>query len=176
VRRDYLVHATQRNATLDVVYILSNEKGAWIDGLKKMLQKDGWTVAASQDLVLNAEQKDVGMAVDMEIARRATGFVGNGVSLSSLARSQIVFPHVRDQLVCINEECRVPAAPRQTRSTLPPFASHRAIGTVGRGGSFGTGHAAFQRLLRGFGISDGCTTHESERACGLLRGVDGRIQ
>jgi hypothetical protein len=49
-----------------------------------MLQKDGWTVAASQHLVLDAEQKDVGMAVDMEIARRAAVFVGNGVSLSSL--------------------------------------------------------------------------------------------
>jgi hypothetical protein len=39
VRREYLVHATQSNATLDVVYILSNERGAWIHGLKKMLQK-----------------------------------------------------------------------------------------------------------------------------------------
>jgi hypothetical protein len=103
VRRQYLVHATQSNATLDVVYILSNEKGVWIDGLKKMLHKDGWTVAASQDLVLDAEQKDVGMAVDMEIARRAAVFVGNGVSLSSLARSQIVVAHLRYPVVRINE-------------------------------------------------------------------------
>ncbi|KAJ7833396.1 hypothetical protein B0H13DRAFT_2240372 [Mycena leptocephala] len=62
VRREYLVHTTQSNATLDVVHILSNEKG---------------------DLVLDAEQKDVSMAVDMEIARRAAVFVGNGVSLLS---------------------------------------------------------------------------------------------
>jgi hypothetical protein len=85
------------------VYILSNEKRtAWMDGLK-MLQKEGWTVVASRDLVLDAEQKDVSMAVDMEIARRAAVFVGNGVSLSSLARSQIVVPHVRNTVVRINE-------------------------------------------------------------------------
>jgi hypothetical protein len=57
VHREYLVHATQSNATLDVVRPLERE-GAWIDGLKKMLQKDGWTVAGSQDLILDAEQKD----------------------------------------------------------------------------------------------------------------------
>jgi hypothetical protein len=67
VRRDYLVHATQSNA-LDVVYILSNKRGVWIDGLK-MLQKEGWTVVASQDLVLDAEQKDVSMAVDIAQVR-----------------------------------------------------------------------------------------------------------
>ncbi|KAJ7919867.1 hypothetical protein B0H13DRAFT_2230817 [Mycena leptocephala] len=94
VRRQYLVHATQSNATLDVVYILSNEKGRWIDGLKKMLQKDGWTVAASQDLVLDAEQKDVGMAVDMEIARRAAVFVGNGWSALT---SNIVYQRLLDK-------------------------------------------------------------------------------
>jgi hypothetical protein len=49
------VHATQSNATLDVLYILSNERGAWIHGLKKTPQKDGWAVVASQDLVLDAE-------------------------------------------------------------------------------------------------------------------------
>ncbi|KAJ7701154.1 hypothetical protein B0H17DRAFT_924733, partial [Mycena rosella] len=34
----------------------------------------------SADLVLDAEQADVGMAVDMEIARRAAVFLGNGWS------------------------------------------------------------------------------------------------
>jgi hypothetical protein len=38
-----LVHATQSDATLNVVYIFSNESGECIDGLKKMLQKEGWT-------------------------------------------------------------------------------------------------------------------------------------
>ncbi|KAJ7816256.1 hypothetical protein B0H13DRAFT_2257990 [Mycena leptocephala] len=82
VRRDYLESARgmQSNATLDVLYILTNEKSAWINALKKALQQEGWTVATSQDLVLDAEQMDVSMAVDMEIARRAAVFVGNGWS------------------------------------------------------------------------------------------------
>ncbi|KAJ7892382.1 hypothetical protein B0H13DRAFT_2340173 [Mycena leptocephala] len=92
VRREYLVHATQSNPTLDVVYILSNERGVWIDGLKKMLQKDGWTVAASQDLVPDAEQ-DVGMAVDME-ARRTAVFIGNGWSALT---SNIVYQQLLDK-------------------------------------------------------------------------------
>jgi hypothetical protein len=65
---------------LDTFYLLTNEKSAWIDEIKDALKRDGWTVATSQDLVLDAEQRDVSMAVDMEIARRAAVFVGNGVS------------------------------------------------------------------------------------------------
>jgi hypothetical protein len=103
VRREYLVHATQSNATLDVVYILSNEKGAWIDGLKKTLQKEGWTVAANQDLVLDAEQKDVSMAVNIEIARRAAVFVGNGVSLLSNAVFLFVVAHLCNPVVHVNK-------------------------------------------------------------------------
>ncbi|KAJ7919880.1 hypothetical protein B0H13DRAFT_2319984 [Mycena leptocephala] len=77
-RRDYLVHATPRNATLDV------------------------TVAASQDLVLDAEQKGVSMAVDMEIARRAAVFVGNGLFLIdaihwSALTSNIVYQQLLDK-------------------------------------------------------------------------------
>jgi hypothetical protein len=34
----------------------------------------------SKDLELDQEQKDVGMAVDMDFARKATVFIGNGVS------------------------------------------------------------------------------------------------
>ena len=34
----------------------------------------------TKDLELDQEQKDVGIAVDMEFARRAAVFIGNGVS------------------------------------------------------------------------------------------------
>ncbi|KAJ7701148.1 hypothetical protein B0H17DRAFT_199634 [Mycena rosella] len=78
-RADHLAHAGH-NATLDVLYVLTNERGAWLDTLKNALRDDGWRVAASADLVLDAEQVDVGMAVDMEIARRAAVFLGNGWS------------------------------------------------------------------------------------------------
>ncbi|KAJ7505077.1 hypothetical protein B0H11DRAFT_2221263 [Mycena galericulata] len=75
-RRDYLDHVaaldegTRGNATLDVMYLLTNDKSKWID-----------------------EQTDVSMAVDMEIGRRAEVFVGNG--WSSLT-SNIVYQRLLD--------------------------------------------------------------------------------
>ncbi|KAJ7909103.1 hypothetical protein B0H13DRAFT_2192958 [Mycena leptocephala] len=94
VRRDYLAHAIQSNATLDVLYILTNEKSVWITALKKMLHEDGWKVTTSQDLVLDAEQTEVSMAVDMEIGRRAAVFVGNGWSSFT---SNIVYQRLLDK-------------------------------------------------------------------------------
>ncbi|KAJ6586575.1 hypothetical protein B0H10DRAFT_2168048 [Mycena sp. CBHHK59/15] len=81
-RRDYLAHAADAglSRTLDVMYILTNEKGEWIDKLKNGLNDDGWVISSSEELTLDAEQKDVSMAVDMEIARRAAVFIGNGWS------------------------------------------------------------------------------------------------
>jgi hypothetical protein len=68
-----------------VIYVLTNEQSAWITDLKEALQRDGWTVATTRDLVLDTEQRDVSMAVDMEIARRAAVFLGNGVSLDPVS-------------------------------------------------------------------------------------------
>ncbi|KAJ6557061.1 hypothetical protein DFH09DRAFT_548652 [Mycena vulgaris] len=92
-RADYLAYAGA-NGTLDVMYLLTNERSAWIDGLKGALRADGWTVATSQDLVLDTEQTDVSMAVDMEIARRAAVFVGNGWSSFT---SNIVYQRLVDK-------------------------------------------------------------------------------
>ncbi|KAJ6485280.1 hypothetical protein DFH09DRAFT_864476, partial [Mycena vulgaris] len=78
-RADYLAHAGA-NGTHDVMYLLTNEHSAWIGALKGTLRADGWMVATSQELILDTEQMDVSMAVDMEIARRAAVFGGNGVS------------------------------------------------------------------------------------------------
>jgi len=48
--------------------------------MKPFLQSSGWhTIVTTQDLELDQEQKDVGMAVDMEYARKAAVFIGNGV-------------------------------------------------------------------------------------------------
>jgi hypothetical protein len=49
------------------------------------------------------------MAVDMEIARCVTVFAGNGVSLFSLARYQLVVAHLQSTVVRINQQCRVQA-------------------------------------------------------------------
>ncbi|KAJ7124155.1 hypothetical protein C8R44DRAFT_916760 [Mycena epipterygia] len=69
---------------------LGELKSAWLGELKSALRKDGWTtVATSRELVLDAEQKDVSMAVDMEIARRAAVF----------CREWVVLLHVFQRLV-----------------------------------------------------------------------------
>ncbi|KAF9064293.1 hypothetical protein BDP27DRAFT_1299073 [Rhodocollybia butyracea] len=67
--------------TLDVLYLLTNEESEWLDQLKETLRRDGWhTIRTSRDLTLDQEQRDVSMAVDMDIATRAAVFVGNGWS------------------------------------------------------------------------------------------------
>lgn len=66
--------------TLDVLYILTNEQSEWLDQLKDALRDDGWsTIRTTRDLILDQEQTDVGMAIDMDIARLAAVFIGNGV-------------------------------------------------------------------------------------------------
>ncbi|KAJ7707737.1 hypothetical protein B0H17DRAFT_1156275 [Mycena rosella] len=79
-RSDYL-HASKEHHTLDVLYILTNEHDEWLDQLIAALRKENWeTIVTSHQLELDAEQIDVGMAVDMDIARRAAVFIGNGWS------------------------------------------------------------------------------------------------
>ena len=73
---------------LDTLYILTNDKTGWVNSMIPLLQTHGWhIVVTTQDLDLDSEQKDVGMAVDMEYARKAAVFIGNGV------RSAIPFHH-----------------------------------------------------------------------------------
>ncbi|KAJ6554900.1 hypothetical protein DFH09DRAFT_1248491 [Mycena vulgaris] len=81
---------------LDTLYLLTNEDPAspWMRELKTELGKgDKWsTLATSRELVLDAEQTEVGMAVDMEIARRAAVFLGNGWSsfTSNIVHARLV--------------------------------------------------------------------------------------
>lgn len=80
--------------TLDVMYLLTNAKGEWLDMLKGLLRKDGWhTIVTSADLELDVEQTDVNMAVDMDIARKAAVFIGNGVSVLILLLLLITLLH-----------------------------------------------------------------------------------
>ncbi|KZV98889.1 hypothetical protein EXIGLDRAFT_275066 [Exidia glandulosa HHB12029] len=69
---------------LENVFIMTNGKRQWVTDLKTALQDDGWrTVSSSKDLVLEHVENSVNQAVDMEIARRAEVFVGNGFSTLS---------------------------------------------------------------------------------------------
>ena len=86
-RRDYLraVEQEGRKETVDVLYILTNEENEWLTEVKKTMKKEGWrVVTTSRDLKLNMEAKEVSMAVDMEIAIKASVFIGNGVSGQNL--------------------------------------------------------------------------------------------
>ncbi|KAJ7166373.1 hypothetical protein C8R43DRAFT_877989 [Mycena crocata] len=66
---------------LDVLYLLTNEQGEWLDELKEQLKSAGWyTLVTSRDLQLDTEQTDVSMAIDMQLARKAAVFIGNGWS------------------------------------------------------------------------------------------------
>ena len=93
-RRDYLLAAQKegREETVDVLYILTNDESEWLTEVKKTMKNDGWrVVATSRNLKLNMEAKDVSMAVDMEIARRASVFIGNGVS-AKVSRWRLTLP------------------------------------------------------------------------------------
>ncbi|KAJ7756381.1 hypothetical protein DFH07DRAFT_820357 [Mycena maculata] len=80
-RSDYLLALNGRHQTLDVLYILTNEHDEWLDELLDAFKKDHWgTIVTSHELELDAEQIEVSMAVDMDIARRAAVFIGNGWS------------------------------------------------------------------------------------------------
>ncbi|KAI5117565.1 hypothetical protein M0805_009643 [Coniferiporia weirii] len=69
------------NPELRRVYVLTNGWGWWVDELRAALLKDGWDgLRSSLDVVVDAEQKYVAMAIDMAIAERAEVFVGNGFS------------------------------------------------------------------------------------------------
>ncbi|KAF9046628.1 hypothetical protein BJ165DRAFT_1527705 [Panaeolus papilionaceus] len=83
VKLDYLTLNQERDQprSLDILYIMSNDRTEWVHTLKEELREDGWPkVIMSQDLKLDSEQKDVGMAVDMDIGRRSAVFLGNGWS------------------------------------------------------------------------------------------------
>ncbi|KAL0568818.1 hypothetical protein V5O48_013162 [Marasmius crinis-equi] len=80
--------------TLDIMYLLTNDQGEFLDDLKNALRQDGWhTIRTSKDLILDQDQTDVNMAIDMDIARRAAVFIGNGWSSFT---SNIVHRRLKD--------------------------------------------------------------------------------
>jgi len=95
-RGDYLKTlrmSRRRIHDVDVLYILTDDKSEWLEELKGLMANEGWKVVrTNHDLILDAEGKDVDMAVDMEIARKAAVFIGNGVSDETVPRqSALIF-------------------------------------------------------------------------------------
>ena len=80
-RNDYIRAASPGDRALDIIFLLTNDATGWVDELKMKLKRSGWHTITTKDLELDQEQKDVGLAVDMEFAIKAAVFIGNGVSL-----------------------------------------------------------------------------------------------
>jgi hypothetical protein len=81
-REDYIAASPGEHRVLDMIFLMTNDATGWVDELKTELMQSGWnTVVTTKDFELDREQKDVGMAVDMEFAIKAAVFIGNGVSL-----------------------------------------------------------------------------------------------
>ena len=72
---------------LRMVYILTDSEPKWAEEVRMWLLSEGWdrVFIGKQDVYDKWEDHEVGVGADMEVARRAGVFVGNGVSVSSLA-------------------------------------------------------------------------------------------
>ncbi|TXT04829.1 hypothetical protein VHUM_04097 [Vanrija humicola] len=64
------------------VYILTDAPDAWTEEVRRWLLSDAWdkVFVGQTDVYPDFQDREVGPAVDMEVARRAGVFVGNGVS------------------------------------------------------------------------------------------------
>ncbi|KAF7329980.1 hypothetical protein MKEN_00262000 [Mycena kentingensis (nom. inval.)] len=91
VRREYV--EAERGRVLDVLYVLTNDNTPWLDDVKRTLRAAGWRIIlTTRDLELDDEEREVGMAVDMQFAREAAVFLGNGWSsfTSNIIHQRIV--------------------------------------------------------------------------------------
>lgn len=80
VRRDWEDDGVSNGKKLRTLYIMTNGKKEWMYELKKKLVLEGWdNVVTSGDLKFNSDQMGVSNVVDMDIARMAAVFIGNGV-------------------------------------------------------------------------------------------------
>ena len=68
---------------LKVVYIITDEETPWADEVGMWLRTEGWDAVwmGKEDVYGDWEAREVGIGVDMEVARRAGVFVGNGVGI-----------------------------------------------------------------------------------------------
>lgn len=66
------------------VYVMTDDDGSFGVEVAGWLSSEGWdnVWVGSRDVYPDWDDREVGVAVDMEVARRAGVFVGNGVSLS----------------------------------------------------------------------------------------------
>jgi hypothetical protein len=71
------------------IYILTDGPDEWVEETRRWLVSDAWEKVwvGKADIYPNWADREIGIAADMEVARRAGVFVGNGVRLhGQLAR------------------------------------------------------------------------------------------
>jgi hypothetical protein len=71
---------------VNVLFILTNDQSSWLDSLREELERYDWKIVTSHQIKFTtAQEQDVSMAIDMDLARKAAIFMGNGVCASSLS-------------------------------------------------------------------------------------------
>lgn len=80
---------------LKSAYIVTDAPKKWVDELKKWLLSEGWEKVwlGKKDLWGGSAEREMGQMIELEMARRAGVYVGNGVSLIQCARADPSFPH-----------------------------------------------------------------------------------
>ena len=91
-KRDYEGAAKpEEKRLIDIVFLMMNAKRDRQETMKRLLRAEGFnTVVTTKDLVVDSEEMEVGVIADMEFARRAAVFVGNGVSRHLVPLGSIV--------------------------------------------------------------------------------------
>ena len=78
---------------LRTVYILSDDESNWAHEVRMWLLSEGWEKVwiGAKDIWNQWQDREIGVGVDMEVARRSGVFVGNGVSgLSNMEGGKVL--------------------------------------------------------------------------------------
>lgn len=83
----------KNHQTLRTIYVSTDAPPPWREELRRWLLSDGWdsVLIGCTDVWGGWGDRELGEAVDMEVARRAAVFVGNGVGLASWSFADMQF-------------------------------------------------------------------------------------
>ena len=106
---------------LRVVYILTDADDRWAEEIRMWLASEGWDRVwiGGGDIYPEYEDREVGVAVDMEVARRAGVFVGNGASFGCQTEDG---EELTSMGLVLDDELEYRAAQDEGRDTYRPYA------------------------------------------------------
>ena len=109
---------------INILFILTNDQSSWLDSLREELERYDWKIVTSHQIKFTtAQEQDVSMAIDMDLARKAAIFMGNGVCASIFLRED-----GPDQDLCSGAPSRAISSTgdSSTKRSLWPTASSEA--------------------------------------------------